>query len=712
LLIDRGMEMAVGILGILKAGAAYVPLDSKLPAERIAFILSDTAAPAVVTRTAFRYRLAGYSGRVICADDAEPGDAEQDEAETTSGATAADKENAGPDDLAYIIYTSGSTGTPKGVMISHRALVNHATAISRSYELCASDRVLQIASPAFDVAAEEIFPTWLSGATVVAWTDTGPPVFSDLIDLVGSRHLSVLNLPASYWHGWVAELASLRLPESLRLVVVGSEPVIAARLVDWLRHTHGDINLINAYGPSETTITAIIYKVLAGGDFRNYTGIGSSSIAVSSDPSVRSVPSVPIGRPIANTEVYVLDDRLQPVPIGVAGELHIGGEGLARGYLNRPELTAERFIAHPFRPEGRVYRTGDWVRYLPDGNLEFIGRRDQQVKVRGFRVELGEVEAALHAYPGVREAVATMREDAPGDKRLIAYVVADAEEPPSASEWRRFLQERLPGYMVPSAFVAIPALPLTPNGKLDRAALPAPSIVRETEAVAPRTQDEQRLADIFAELLRIPKVGIHDNFFELGGHSLLATRAVSRIRDVLHATVPLHVLFDAPTVGELALRLGPRTPSQPIHRRPEGPCPLSFSQQRLWFLDQLSPNSPAYNICTTFAFKGLLDAAVLRQSLGEIVRRHEIMRTTFTAIDGQGIQVVMPPSPPQLAVIDLPEASAAEARRIINTEAEIPFDLVTGPLFRTTLLRIGELDHLLVLAMHHIIADGWSLGII
>ena len=318
------------------------------------------------------------------------------------------------------------------------------------------------------------------------------------------------------------------------------------------------------------------------------------------------------------------------------------------------------------------------MRYLPDANLEFLGRRDQQVKVRGFRIELGEVEAALRAYPDIHEAVATVREDTPGDKRLVAYVVTD--KPPPVSEWRHFLQVRLPDYMVPSTFVALAALPLTANGKVDQSALPMPAVTRETAAVAPHTEDERRLADIFAEVLHLPQVGIYDNFFELGGHSLLATQAVSRIRDIMHAVVPLHVFFEAPTVAELAPRLGARSASQPIPRRSgNGPhplnfplsYPLSFAQQRLWFLDQLSPQSTAYNLCTSLSFHKPFDAAVLEKSLAEIVRRHEILRTTFDAIDGQGVQIIAPSSSPGLTVIDLrpaPEREADETNNETNSE--------------------------------------------
>ncbi|PTR07479.1 non-ribosomal peptide synthase protein (TIGR01720 family)/amino acid adenylation domain-containing protein [Nitrosospira sp. Nsp5] len=700
LLTDRGTGLAVGALGILKAGAAYVPIDATFPEERIAFILSDTGAPAVVTRSAFTGRLSGYRGRVICMDAAtldETGNA-------PAGCAAA---SVTPDGLAYIIYTSGSTGLPKGVMVSHRALVNHATAVSGAYELCAADRVLQIASPAFDVAAEEIFPPWLCGATVVVWPDIGPPVFSDLLDFVESRRLSILNLPASYWHGWVAELATLRLPESLRLVIAGSEPMIAARLNDWMRHTHGRIRLINAYGPSETTITAALCQIARFAVPADQTGVPASVGPV----PVPSVPSVPIGRPIANTEIYVLDDRLQPVPIGVPGELYIGGEGLARGYLHQPELTAERFIPHPFRSGARVYRTGDWVRYLPDANLEFLGRRDQQVKVRGFRVELGEVEAALRGYPGVREAVATVREDTPGDKRLAAYVVADKS--PSASEWRRFLQARLPDYMVPSAFMTLPALPLTANGKIDRSALPVPTVAREAKAVVPRTEDEQRLAEIFAQVLRLGQVGIHDNFFELGGDSILAIQIVARARSKGLRFTPRQ-LFEQPTIAGLltVANTGSIAAEQGIVT---GTAPLTPIQR--WFFEQELADPQHYNQAVLLTVSRDIDDNRWIRVFDQLLAHHDALRLRFFRTGDGWIQTLADPgSATPYRRIDLSGVARSQRMAAVEEQAaqvQASLDLSRGPLLRAALFDFGPGEEAsLLIAIHHLAIDGVSWRIL
>ncbi len=675
--LERSFDLITALLGILKAGGAYLALDPGSPPARLSAMLRDAKAAVLLTQRRFLPVLPAEAVQLICVDDEREEIEHEPVDNPVSGVVA--------DNLAYVCYTSGSTGVPKGVAVVQRAVVRLVK--GTDYATFAPDDVfLQFAPIAFDASTFEIWGCLLNGGRLVIMPPIAPSL-EELGDVIVRHQISTLWLTTGLFHQMVDDHCE-RL-NTVRQLITGGD-VLSPDHIRKMREQHPQCALIAGYGPTENTTFTSCYRV----------------------PPVERIHSpIPIGRPIANTEIYVLDDRLQPVPIGVPGELYIGGEGLARGYLHQPELTAERFIPHPFRAGARVYRTGDWVRYLPDANLEFLGRRDQQVKVRGFRVELGEVEAALRGYPGVREAVAAVREDAPGDKRLVAYVVAD--ETPAASEWRPFLQARLPDYMVPSAVMALTALPLTANGKIDRSALPAPAIVRETEAAAPRTEDEQRLAAIFAEILRLDQIGIHDNFFEMGGHSLLATQAISRIRDVLHAALPLHVLFEAPTVAELALRLGPRSISQPIPRRHgEGPYPLSFAQQRLWFLDQLSPQSTAYNLCTTFSFAGPLATGVFEKSLGEIVRRHEILRTTFTAIEGQGVQVISLPSPPALAVIDLRHAPAGEARRIASEDAATPFDLTRGPLFRATLLRTGESTQVLMLTMHHIVADGWSISIL
>jgi acyl carrier protein len=441
----------------------------------------------------------------------------------------------------------------------------------------------------------------------------------------------------------------------------------------------------------------------------------------------------PIGRPISNTQAYVLDRQMQIVPVGVSGELYIGGEGLARGYWRRAEQTAERFVPHPFSTAGgaRLYRTGDVVRYLPDGNLEFIGRGDEQVKVRGFRIELGEIESVLGAHESVREVVVTAGEDALGDKRLVAYVVSDEEaetgEAVESHHLREYLKERLPEYMVPSAFVMLTALPLTPNGKVDRKALPEPDLSRAElmkEAVVPGTEVEELLAGMWAHMLGRQQVGMNDNFFELGGHSLLAAHLISEIKKAFHLELPLRNVFEAPTVAELAevIEMAKRAvegievlPIKPVPRDIE--LPLSFAQQRLWFMDQLEPGSSFYNNPCVMRLKGKLDIEALERGVNEICRRHEVLRTVYPMVNGQPVQVIEPAQPLQIPITDLTttvsdEAREGEALRLTMEEARRPFDLSRGPVIRVGLLRLGSEDHIIHFMMHHITCDAWSLGVL
>jgi amino acid adenylation domain-containing protein len=505
--------MVVGLLGILKAGGGYVPLDPAYPQERLAFMLQDSQVPLLVTQQHLVQNLPEHRARVVQLD------------REWQAIARESKDNLGsevnPENLAYVIYTSGSTGKPKGVLIQHQGLVNYCVAVIKKYGLQSSDRILQFSSLSFDIAVEELFPSWGSGTSVILRSEAMLSSNLDLLQIIQQEQLTVLSLPTAYWHQWVHTLvlANQPLPETLRIVIVGGEKVSPTTLLAWGQLVGAErIRWFNTYGPTEATVVATVYE----------------PEALLAPQEVTS--DLPIGRPIANTEIYLLNAQLQPVPIGVTGELYIGGHGLARGYLNHPELSAQKFIPHPFsnKPGVRLYKTGDLARYLPDGNIQFVGRLDDQVKIRGFRIELGEIEAVLGQHPAVDEAVVVVREDVPGNKRLVAYVVVNQATAPTIPHLQQFLKQKLPEYMVPSAFVTLDSLPLTPNGKIDRRALPVPDTSRpfgEGAYVAPQTPVEEMLAGIWAQVLEVKQVSIHDNFFDLGGHSLLATQLISRLRD-------------------------------------------------------------------------------------------------------------------------------------------------------------------------------------
>jgi aspartate racemase len=531
--LERSLEMVIGLLGILKAGGAYVPLDPAYPKERLAFMLKDARVPVLLTQERLLAGLPECEARVICLDSGWEAIASES-GENPINATT-------PENVAYVIYTSGSTAQPKGVLLSHGSIADHCRSAQKYYELDASDGVLQFASLSFDVSLEEVLPTLIVGAKlVVMGADMWPP--EEFHRKISEFGLTVLNLPSAYWQELARQWADV--PELLshiqpRLFIVGGDAMSPDGLNLWQRTPVNSIRLLNAYGPTETTITATAFEL-------NRQRCEN-----------RSFQRIPIGRPLANREIYILDNYGNPVPVGVPGELHIDGVSLARGYLNRPELTAERFVPNPFSEESgaRLYKTGDLARYLPDGNIEFLGRVDHQVKIRGFRIELGEIEAALDQHPAVREAVVLAREDTPGEKRLVAYVVAEQESHPTANDLRSFLKEKLPEHMVPALFVPLDALPLMPNGKVDRRALPAPDRTRpelEKAFVAPRDDLELQLAQIWEEVLGVRPVGVRDNFFELGGHSLLAVRLFALIEKRLSRKLPLTTVFQGATVEHLA----------------------------------------------------------------------------------------------------------------------------------------------------------------
>src|SRR5437868_4081847 len=699
--IERSLEMIVGLLGILKSGGAYVPLDPAYPKERLAFIVQETGLPVLLTQQRLLSALPEHSAEVLCLDSERH----------RIGRYSADNFDSGasPSNLAYLIYTSGSTGAPKGVMISHESLCARTASMIEKYRLGAGERMLQFVSLSFDASIEEIFPTLLSGASLALMSSPGRLSVSDLLLACENSGVTALHIPPSYWTQIVDSVVESggAVPKWINLFITGGETVPPDKLAAWLKHTRHSSRFIAAYGPTEAAITSTIYQA-------------------TSEFAEESQARVPIGRPLSNTEIYLLDSELRLVPVGTPGELFVGGVGLSRGYFNAPEITAERFIPHPFGASGeRLYAGRDLARYLPDGNIDFLGRTDDQVKIHGYRIELGEIEAVLTRNSVVKDAAVIAREDQPGEKRLVAYVILSEGADASGSDLRSFAKESLPEYMVPSAFVMLDVLPRTPNGKVDRKALPPPDGLesRSGAMVLPRTHAETVLAGIWAELLGKDEVGIYDNFFELGGHSLLATRVVSRIREAFNVEIALRNIFEGPTVAELACVVeeasgaGESSSAPPMVRvSREGNLPLSFAQQRLWFLDQLHPGTPLFNMPGAFRLSGLLDVDAFERALGEVVRRHEILRTTFNTVDSRPVQVIAPPSHLTLPVVDLrslnEEQREKQTRRLATQEGRRPFDLSRGPLFRVLLVEAGESDHALLFTLHHIVSDGWSMEVL
>jgi amino acid adenylation domain-containing protein len=685
--MERSVEMVVALLGVLKAGAAYVPLDPAFPPARLALMREDARLELVITQTALVDTLPRTGVRPVFLDRVESLDEEAEGAALPAVA---------PDDLAYVIYTSGSTGRPKGVEVAHRGLTNFLAAMGREPGITPDDVLVSVTTLSFDIAGLEIYLPLVHGARVVLASRETAQDGRRLADALDRWGATLVQATPATWRllieaGWKGRpgLTILCGGEAL-------SPELARELLSRGRA------LYNLYGPTETTIWSTVER-----------------LAAVDGP-------VSLGRPIANTRVYVLDGRREPVPVGVPGELYIGGDGVARGYLRRPDLTAERFVPDPFASArgARLYRTGDRVRLRVDGRLDYLGRVDHQTKVRGYRVELGEVEAALSAHPGVRACAVAARGDGSGQQRLFACIVARDGAGPSATELRAFLRERLPDYMIPSSFVRLDALPLTPNGKVDRRALPAPGPSRPElgALVPPRTPVEAEVAGLWREVLGVAEVGVHDDFFELGGHSILGTQMVSRLRDTLGVELPLRRLFETPTVAGVAAWIEAEGRAAVPAAPPLAPAPrggrlsLSFAQERLWFLEQLEPGSPAYTIAGALRIRGPLDRGALERSLGEILRRHEALRTSFANVEGEPVPRVAAPAGLALEVQDLatlgPERSEAEARRLAQAESLRPFDLQKGPLFRARLLRLAAEDHALVLAMHHIVSDAWSLGVL
>ncbi|WP_435836474.1 amino acid adenylation domain-containing protein, partial [Streptomyces anthocyanicus] len=669
--LPRSAELVVTLLAVLKSGAAYLPIDPHYPADRVEYMLADAGPALTVTEPVAEAGLSGYGDADLGADE-----------------LRGPVHGAHP---AYTIYTSGSTGRPKGVVVPRGALDNFLADMGRRFTPGPGDRLLAVTTVGFDIAGLEIFLPLLHGAVLVLADEETARDPHALLHRVSASGITMVQATPSLWQGVAAvagdELAGVR-------VLVGGEALpseLARALTDRAR------SVTNLYGPTEATIWATAADVAESGPV--------------------------IGRPLANTSAYVLDSALRPVPVGVPGELYLAGEQLAQGYHLRPALTSERFTADPYGPAGtRMYRTGDLVCRRRDGALRYLSRVDQQVKLRGFRIELGEIEAELSRHPAVAESAVTVREDRPGDRRLVGYVVPKGPEGPegpagptgpvpSARELRERLRGRLPEFMVPTAFVVLDALPLTPNRKLDRKALPAPEYDGEPAGRGPRDPREEILCALFAEVLGVARVGIDDGFFDLGGHSLLATRLVSRIRTALGVELSVRQFFETPTIaglsGALDRAAGARAPLA-ARPRPER-VPLSPAQQRLWFLHQFEGPSATYNMPTALRLSGPVDRAALERAIGDVLVRHESLRTVFAADDGGSWQVVLP-ADRAVGRLDVVDVTAGEVAERVGEAARHAFDLTADIPFLARLFRVSDTEHVLLLLIHHIAGDGWSMA--
>jgi amino acid adenylation domain-containing protein len=699
LLLDRRAELVAAILGVLKAGGAYLPLDPRHPPARLAYAIDDTQPRVLLTEPALRDRAPADVPTMLIVDDLCASTDLPDDNVPWRGDAA---------DAAYIIYTSGSTGRPKGTLVTHANVIRLLRATARDFGFGRDDVWTLFHSYAFDFSVWEIWGALAYGGQliVVPYRISRSPV--EFRRLLADRSVSVLNQTPSSFRQLIAvdEHAADRLP-ALRYVIFGGEELDPLLLRPWIdRHGDERPRLENMYGITETTVH-VTRRTIRRRDLVRRT-------------------VAPIGRPIDDLQVHVFDAQMTPVPAGAIGEMYVGGAGVSRGYLRRPSLTAERFVPDPYGPPGaRLYRTGDRARWSGRDELSYLGRVDAQVKIRGHRIELGEIEAALAQHASVGQAVVACRDEAEiaGSRELIGYAVAAPGAALDESVLRRHLQERLPDYMVPRAIVRLPSLPLTANGKVDRAALPAPEPRAAAAAGrAPRTAIEEIIAGVWAPLLRRESIGIDEDFFAIGGHSLLATQTMSRMREALGMDIPLRLLFELPTIADLAARIETlRRPDVPpagsvTRAARRGPIPLSFAQQGLWFVDQWEPGNAAYNVRKAVRLTGPLDVDALRGAWQEIVRRHEVLRTSFPAPLGEPTQSIAPPAAAPMPLIDASSMAPAVRERFVSTlaasETARAFSLASGPLWRVLLVRLASDEHVLVVALHHAICDGWSVAVL
>ncbi|WCN82390.1 non-ribosomal peptide synthetase [Micromonospora sp. LH3U1] len=686
LFLDRGVDLVTAVLATLKAGGAYVPLDVGEPTERVRFMLTDAEVRVVITSEIRAAELPPAGVPVLLADDS------QDNATDLPPLP-----RPHPDSACYVIYTSGSTGRPKGVVVTHRGLTNYLAWSLRTYRVADGGGAPLVSPLRFDLSVTTLFCPLLAGRPVVLVADGTE--LETLTELLGTDlDLGLVKLTPAHLEALDRAIPT-RTIASDGYLIVGGESLHGATVAAWRRRAPG-LRVVNEYGPTETVVGCCVHEVHDGTDL---SGV------------------VPIGRPIANTRLYVLDGNLTPVPPGTVGELYVAGAGVARGYHGRPELTAGRFLPDPFAPEpgARMYRTGDLVRMRPDRELDCLGRIDTQVKIRGYRVELAEIEATLTRLPQVREAVVLLRTDLPGENRLVAYVTA--VEADAADDPRDALRAELPEYMVPDVVVTLDALPLAANGKVDRAALPAPTASEPAPTlVAPTSRLEAVIAEVWADVLARPveSIGRDSNFLDLGGHSLLAVRAMARLRKKLDVELPLSVFLESTSLADLATRieaLGGRAPRPGLVAVPRtGPVPLSHAQGRLYFLNRLAEDSAFYNVPLALRFDGDLRADALREAFAALWARHEGLRTRFPSVDGEPVQEILPVDVVAYAEVDVSGDADPEERlgALFDIEGRTPFDLAVGPLLRGTLVRVRPDSHVLLVTLHHTVSDGWSLNIV
>ncbi|MGG7637555.1 non-ribosomal peptide synthase/polyketide synthase, partial [Pseudomonas sp. ES1] len=697
--VERGLSMIVGLLAVLKAGGGYVPLDPEYPRDRLLCMIEDSGTQLLLTQQPLLARLPIPEGvQALCLD----------QGEAWAALDAGDLGVAvGEHNLAYVMFTSGSTGRPKGVGISQLALTRHAWVSEAFFGLRGDDCVLQFSTFNFDGFVEQLYPALICGASVVLrgteiWDSE--TFYRELI----SKQISVVDLTTAYWHMLARDFAEAgpRNYGRLRQVHGGGEAMPPEGLLAWRDAGLGHVRLLNTYGPTEATVTVTSL------DCTGYVD-GSEAIPL----------TLPIGRVLPGRSIYLLDDSGAPTPVGVVGELVIGGELLARGYFNRRGLTAERFIPDPFAGNGgRLYRTGDLARYRDDGVIEYVGRIDHQVKIRGFRIELGEIEARLLEQEGVRDAIVLAQPSGNG-LQLVGYVVPaqaldEAGQASLREGLRQQLKANLPDYMVPSWLLFLERLPLSPNGKVDRKALPAlDGSQLQAAHVAPRTALEQQVAAIWQQVLGVAQVGLGDNFFDLGGHSLLATQAVARIRHQLDLDVSLRSLFDSADLAAFVATLGAPALAQPpmVAVSRAQPLALSYAQQRQWFLWQLDPHSAAYHLPTALRLHGALDVAALQRALDALVQRHESLRTRFVEQDGQAWQVIDAAAVLPIeheSLLDAADEREARLKASVLAAIQQPFDLRSGPLVRVKLIELAAQEQVLLLTLHHIVTDGWSMQVL